>query len=355
MLENTNSPIEPITEFPIANEGLVFHSDIPFQLEMGGILPEIKICYSTYGVFDPNQNNVVWVCHALTGNANVLDWWGDLFGAGKLYDPDKYFIICANVMGSCYGSTGPLEMNKKTGSPFFADFPETSMRDIVKSFEMLRQQIGIAKIHTCIGGSLGGQQALEWAVSNSNLIDNLVLMATNARTSPWGIALNETQRMAICSDKSWGLPIANAAENGLKAARAIALLSYRSYQTYQETQKDPDDALGKYKAVSYQKYQGEKFSTRFNAYSYWALTIILDSHNVGRTRGGIEKALSTITAKTLLIGISSDILFPISEQKFMSDFIPNCEFHILNSLYGHDGFLMETDKIKDILTNFYQP
>lgn len=331
------------------SEGIIFNYPNPFVLESGKTLSKIELCYSTYGKLNADKSNVVWVCHALTGDSNVYSWWGQLFGEQKLYNPEEHFVICVNVLGSCYGSTGPLSINPATNTPYYHDFPEISMRDIVASFELLRNHLGINRIHTCIGGSLGGQQALEWAVSNPDLIENLILMATNARTSPWGIALNETQRMAICADETWKNQNEKAGLNGLKAARAIALLSYRSYTTYNETQKDVIDALGTYKAVSYQKYQGQKFSERYNTFSYWAMTVILDSHNVGRNRISLENALSKVKSKTLILGISSDVLFPTEEQEFLAKHIPSAKLQILDSLYGHDGFLMESEKIIDVI------
>lgn len=334
-------------------EGQFFYLNQPFVLESGKALPELKLSYSTYGKFDASKNNVVWVCHALTGNANVYEWWNGIFGDEKCFDASEYFIICVNVLGSSYGSTEPLSLNPESGKPFLYDFPNLTMRDITNSFELLRKHLGINKIHTCIGGSLGGQQALEWAVSNPDLIDYLVLMATNARTSPWGIALNETQRMAIRADKTWGESQIYAGIEGLKVARAIALLSYRSYETYQQTQIDHIDELENLKAISYQQYQGEKFSKRYNAFSYWSMTRLLDSHNVGRNRGSVEIALATVKAKTLIIGISTDVLFPNIEQEFMHQHIKNSELHIIESLFGHDGFLMETQKIERIIQNFY--
>jgi len=334
-------------------EGQFFYLKHPFVLESGKALSDLQLCYSTYGSFDPAKNNVVWVCHALTGNANVLEWWNGIFGEEKCFDTSAYFIICVNVLGSSYGSTEPLSSDPATGQPYYYDFPNLTIRDITKSFELLRKHLGINKIHTCIGGSLGGQQALEWAVSSPDLIEHLVLMATNARTSPWGIALNETQRMAIRADKTWGDANENAGLEGMKVARAIALLSYRSYETYQQTQIDHVDELENLKAISYQQYQGEKFSKRYNAFSYWSMTRLLDSHNVGRSRGSVEMALSSVKAKTLIIGISTDILFPNVEQEFMHKYIENSQLHIIESLFGHDGFLIETEKTERIIHNFY--
>ena len=153
-------------------------------LELGGFLPSLKIEYSTYGTFDPSKNNVVWICHALTANADPVNWWPGLVGEGFLYSAENYFIVCANIVGSCYGSSGPLEINSETGKPYFNDFPKITIRDMVKAHEVLRAKLGISSIHTCIGGSLGGQQALEWSISNPTLIDNLIVMATNAVHSP---------------------------------------------------------------------------------------------------------------------------------------------------------------------------
>ena len=174
-----------------------------FHLEQGGVLHGFRLFYSTLGRLNEDHSNVIWVCHALTGNSDVLSWWGGLFGSGKLYDPDKYFIICANVLGGCYGSTGPLDVDLTTGNRYYHTFPSLTARDVVASFDLLRQHLGIHKIHTLIGGSQGGQHALEWAASNAEIAENLVVMAANARHSPWGIAFSETQRMAIRQDPTW--------------------------------------------------------------------------------------------------------------------------------------------------------
>ncbi len=351
MQQNTSHTFSNKTNIKI-QEDLIYEYNQPFLLESGALLPSFKLNYATYGSLNAQKDNVIWVCHALTGDAKVFGWWGQLFGDGKLFNPQQHYIICVNVLGSCYGSTGPLSPNENTGKPYFHDFPSISMRDIVATFEILLKHLQINKIKICIGGSLGGQQALEWAVSNPLLIENLILMATNARTSPWGIALNETQRMAIKADHTWSQNQPKAGIEGMKVARTMALLSYRSYETYNETQKDDIDTLGKYKAASYQQYQGQKFGDRFNAFSYWALTIILDSHNVGRQRQSLEVALARVKAKTLIMGISSDVLFPVSEQEFLAKHIQNSKLHILTSLYGHDGFLIESDKIDAVIRDF---
>ncbi len=324
----------------------LFKYNQPFQLEAGGILPELELAYQTLGELNKDCSNVVWICHAFTGSHDVEDWWQGLVGRGKLYNPDRHFIICVNVLGSHYGSTGPLSINPVTGEPYYHTFPFITIRDIVNSFDLLREHLGIQKIKTCIGGSLGGQQAVEWAISQPDLIKNLILIATNAQHSPWGIAFNESQRMAIEVDPTWKESHPKAGIEGMKAARATALISYRNYETYGITQARNDEPLGKaHRAMGYQRYQGEKLAQRFNAYSYYVLSQVMDSQDVGRGRGGLGQALSQIKAKTLVMGIKSDTLFPINEQAFLAKHIPGATFQALDSLYGHDGFLIESQLI----------
>ncbi|WMJ72445.1 homoserine O-acetyltransferase [Cytophagaceae bacterium ABcell3] len=326
-----------------------------FQLEKGGQINGIKIAYTTFGNFKPQESKVIWICHALTANSEACVWWEGLVGKGKLFDPDKYFIICANILGSCYGTTGPLEINSDTGEPWYLDFPEITIRDMVGVHEILRTHLGIDKIYTCIGGSLGGQQAVEWAIINPGLIENLILLATNAVHSPWGIAFNEAQRMAIKADNTWTDKSPFAGIEGLKAARAIALLSYRNYNTYKHSQsEDSDDKLDDFRAISYQNYQGEKLVKRFSCHSYWHLSKAMDCHNVGRGRGGVAQALSKIKSKTLAIGIKTDVLFPVSEQILLADHIPGAQYSEIESLYGHDGFLIETVKISEAIEGFFK-
>ncbi|WP_128546036.1 homoserine O-acetyltransferase MetX [Larkinella soli] len=326
-----------------------------FPLESGSSLSGFRLCYTTRGVLNSDQSNVVWVCHALTGSADPGDWWDGMVGPGKYYDPEHYFIVCANVLGSCYGTTGPLSVNPKTGRPYYHTFPQVTIRDMVGAMDLLRQELGIEQIHTCIGGSLGGQQALEWGIQQPGIIRNLILIAANAVMSPWGIAFNEAQRMAIQADASWTESRDDAGSAGMKAARAVALLSYRNYDTYGFTQAlDHNEQLDDYKASSYQQYQGEKLVKRFNAFTYWILSKVMDSHNVGRNRGSIIRALEQIKARTLAVGIRSDILFPPSEQQFLARHIPDARYEEIDSLYGHDGFLIETKPLTQIIRRWME-
>jgi len=325
-----------------------------FKLESGESLPGFTLAYHTYGILNKGKNNVIWVCHALTANSDVETWWPGLIGRGNLFDPDKYFIICANIPGSCYGSTGPLSINPCTGNPFYHKFPFLTVRDIVCTLDLLRKDLGIGEIYAVMGGSLGGQQALEWSILCPEVIKRMIMVASNAKSSPWGIAFRESQRLAIEADPSWKNYSSEAGMEGLKVARSIALLSYRNYQTYQESQsEESDNKVDDFKASSYQRYQGEKLANRnFNAYSYWGLSKTMDSHNVGRNRGGVVKALSLIKAKVLTVGVSSDLLFPVPESQFIALNVKGAKYEEINSLYGHDGFLIEVPKLTEIIQRF---
>ncbi|HEU4716788.1 MAG TPA: homoserine O-acetyltransferase [Bacteroidia bacterium] len=329
-----------------------FIYDKTFATESGKTLPLLEIAYCTYGKFVPGKSKVVWVCHALTASADCVSWWPGLIGNGKAIDPDEYFIVCANIPSSCYGSTGPLSVNPATGNPWYGDFPVFSIRDIVTALIILRKHLGIGAIHLLIGGSMGGYQCLEWALMEKDVVENLCLVATGARESAWGIAIHTAQRLAIEADPTFGERKNYAGISGLRAARAMGMVTYRSYSAYVHTQTDEDHRTDDFKAESYIRYQGEKLVKRFNAYSYWLLTKTMDTHNVARGRGKMEDVLKTVKAKTLCIGISSDFLCPVPEQKFMAAHIPGAKFEEIDSPFGHDGFLVEGKKIGEIVTGF---
>ena len=326
-----------------------------FQLEGGLSLPHLEICYNTYGTLNADKSNVIWVAHALTANSDVFDWWEGLFGENDLYNPNDYFIVCANNLGSCYGTTGPLSINPATNSPWFSYFPIVTIRDMANTLEVLKEHLGIGLIHTLIGGSQGGQIAQEWVLQNLKVTKNLILIATNAQHSPWGIAFNESQRLAIKADRTYYSNTVNGGEKGLQAARSIALLSYRNYHTYNSTQKNTDhNTINNHAAASYQRYQGEKLVKRFNAYSYVRLSEAMDSHHVSRNRCfSLETALLDIKIPTLVIGVTSDLLFPIQEQHLLTKYIKNSSYKEIDSLFGHDGFLIETAKLTEHIKQFY--
>lgn len=331
----------------------IFHFASEFKLETGGTLPGFQLKYTTLGQLNRDRNNVIWICHALSGSSDFTDWWKDLFTEGTPFDPRDYFIICANTLGGCYGSTGPLSINPKTSKPFYHAFPEITNRDVVRSFDLLREHLGINKVHTLLGGSLGGQQVLEWAILQPNVFERIVPIATNAFHSPWGIAINEAQRMAIEADATWKENDTHAGANGMKAARAVGMISFRTYNTYRQTQQEKTaEKTDDYRAASYQRYQGQKLANRFNAFTYWTLTKMMDSHHVGRGRTSLEAALKTIKAKTWVIGIDTDLLFPLSEQQFLANHIPNAKLDTITSLHGHDGFLVEFEQFKQSVRKF---
>jgi homoserine O-acetyltransferase/O-succinyltransferase len=326
-----------------------------FQLESGFVLPGYHLGYHTLGKLNADQSNVVWVFHALTANSNPVDWWPGLVGKGYLIDPEKYFIVCVNMPGSCYGSIGPLSVNPVTGAPYFHSFPFFTPRDMIRAYQPLRKFLGIEKIKIGIGGSMGGQQLLEWAIEEPELFDHIVPIATNASHSPWARAFNASQRHCIELDPSWAANHPEAGMEGMKVARGLALLSYRNPETYNFYQADTDlGSLGPYKSESYQSYQGEKLAARFNAFSYFNLSQSMDSHQVGRERGNVQAALKKIKAKTHIIGIRSDILFTEPEQEFLAEHIPGASFNMIPSTYGHDGFLLEFDAISGIVTDFLE-
>jgi homoserine O-acetyltransferase/O-succinyltransferase len=330
-----------------------FHFNDVFELESGEKLSSFQLKFTTAGNLNEERTNAVWVCHALTGSSDFTDWWGGLFSPNGPFDPSKHFIICANLLGGCYGSTGPLSNKADSSGAYYHDFPVLTNRDVVRAFDLLRLELKIRKIHTIIGGSLGGQQVLEWAILQPQIFEHIIPIACNALHSPWGIAFNEAQRLAIEADPTWKQNDARAGMEGLKAARAIGMISYRHYNTYKETQSEKTpDKIDSYRAATYQRYQGEKLANRFNAFTYWLLSKMMDSHNVGRKRESIESALSQIQAKALVIGIESDILFPLQEQKYLSQHIPNATLEVLQSSYGHDGFLVEFDQLKTIISQY---
>jgi homoserine O-acetyltransferase len=324
-----------------------FHYQQPFVLESGQTLPGITIAYHSYGKLNANKDNVIWICHALTANSDVKEWWPGMIGKGMLFNPEKNFIICANILGSCYGTTGPLSVNPNTGQLYYHSFPFITIRDMVAAHILLREHLGIAKIEFLIGGSIGGYQALEWAVMEKKAIKNMLLLTTSAAESAWGIAVHTAQRLAIEADNTWKEPHPDAGIKGMKAARAIGMLTYRNYELLVEKQTDPDiNKTDNFKASSYINHQGDKLVKRFNAYTYWMLTKAMDSHNIARGRAdNLQTVLKTIPHKTLIMGVSTDILCPVQEQKFIAQNMPNATYIEISSSYGHDGFLVETEKI----------
>lgn len=315
----------------------------PFALESGLILDELTIGYHTFGRLDAEGNNVVWVCHALTASSNAEEWWSGLIGPGRVIDTDKYFVVCANILGSCYGTEAAI---------FEGETPSlVTIRDMVRAHILLREHLGLASIRLLMGGSMGGYQVLEWAIMEPNVIRELFLIGTGASESAWGIAIHTAQRLALEADPTWNKTGGGAA--GLMAARAIGMLTYRTYQQYVNAQTGPAGVIQGFRAESYIKYQGEKLVRRFHARNYWVLTRSMDTHNIGRGRDmDLETALKGIKQRSLVMGIDSDLLCPFVEQKFLAQHLPQARLIGIDSVYGHDGFLTESAKISEYLAEW---
>lgn len=335
-------------------EPQIFISNEPLALECGEVLPSVTIAYHTYGTLSPTADNVIWVCHALTANSDVADWWPHTVEAGRFLDPSRHFIICANILGSCYGTTGPTSVNPATGKPWGADFPLITVRDMVRCHQLLARHLGITSVALLVGASIGGFQALEWAVMQPGFARRLGLICTTARVTPWVAAFNESQRMAIEADASFFTSAPDAGAQGMAVARSIGLLSYRGRSGYVRSQANPDadDTCFAHRVLSYQRYQGEKLRRRFNAHSYYRLTQAVDSQNISRHRGPLPEVLATVTCPTLVVACSTDIMFPPSEHEEMVAHLPHCTYSLIHSPFGHDGFLVEADQLNALILDF---
>lgn len=335
-----------------------YHHNSPLVLESGEVLPSVDIAYDTFGELNSAKDNVIWVCHALTANSDVADWWPHTVERDRFLDPERYFIVCANFLGSHYGTTSPLSVNPATGKKWYYDFPRITVRDMVACHRLLAEHLGIKRVKLLIGSSIGGFQSMEWAIIDPDFMENLALIATTTYSEPWAAAFNESQRMAIRLDPTWGELRDDAGLDGMAVARSIALISYRGGAAYNATQQElsnAEEASFDRRAHSYQQYQGEKLRRRFNALSYYRLSEAVDSHNVARGRGSIAEALGRIKARTLVVAISSDILFPVEAHIPLREHIADVEYHLIESEFGHDGFLVEHEKLNNIIKNFINP
>ncbi len=320
-----------------------------FELESGETLPELKIQYCTAGEMNEDGSNVVWVFHALTANANPIEWWSGLVGDKKTFSPDQHFIICANVLGSCYGTTGPCAEETPLELKGL-NFPKITVRDVTRVHELLADHLAIKRVKYAIGGSFGGYQAFEFALGSVE-VENLIVIASAAIEAPWNIAIHQTQRMAITSDAT--LSYSKGGKKGLETARGIGLLTYRTPASYNTRQPRFKDQTENFDASSYVSYQGKKLSDRFSAHSYLTLIDCLDTHDLGRNRGSLTNALSSISSKSLCIGIKEDLLASSELLAEASKHLTKGCFEEISSDFGHDGFLIEAQKISKIITNHF--
>ena len=335
-----------------------------FSFEAGGSISNLEIIYHTSEREYKKGDRVVWLCHALTANSDPIDWWPEMVGENCWVNPDKDFVVCVNIFGSAYGTTGPRHFGDRVsengnressaGSPEgYLDFPKFTVRDTARLFTLVREHLGIERVDLLVGSSIGGFHALEWAIMEGDVIECAAFIATAPRVSPWLSAWMEVQRMAIEADPTFrACESLDGGRKGLEVARAISLISYRSFDGYNLTQYETDeDCLFASRAASYERYQGEKLVKRgFDAYSYYYLLWCVDSQNVGRHRGGVANALAQIKAKSIVISITSDGLFPPCESSEWAKHIPGAEYYEIESRFGHDGFLLETEQITKILS-----
>lgn len=340
------------------NGASLYNSKKTFVTEQGFQFNQLDFAYHTWGELNTEKNNVILICHALTGNSDAADWFSGLFHESSFIDLDKHFIVCINNLGSCYGSTGPWSENPETKKPFQADFPEVTIRDLARYHQHFLDDFGINGIELVMGGSMGGMIALELAILDQR-IKSLCLMAMGKSHSAWAIGISHAQRMAIYADKNWKngwYEKDKPPANGLAAARSLAMITYRTSENYQQKfDRDFNKEKKIFEVESYLSYQGEKLVSRFDALSYIRLTQAMDTHDIARNRtSSAEQILSSIKIPTLIIGIESDLLYPTDEQKELASRIPNAIYKEVSSPYGHDAFLIEFEQINKHLQVFWE-
>ncbi|MFT7473101.1 MAG: homoserine O-acetyltransferase [Verrucomicrobiales bacterium] len=350
----------------------------PLALEGGGVLPEVTLAYETWGELNEAGDNAVLICHALTGDAHVTGggggtytaegWWSRIVGPSAAIDTNEYFVVCTNVLGGCQGSTGPASMNPATGKPYGSSFPQVSNRDIVRSQVCLADALGIGAWFSIVGGSMGGMAVLEWAAMYPDRVRSIAPIATTLAATPQQIAWSAVGRLAIANDVNFNngdyYDQDAGPGNGLAIAREIALIHYRSDQEWSERfGRDPVDRLdsfgqwGRFQVEAYLDHHGNKFPYRFDANSYVVLNRTMDLHDVGRGRGGAVAALSKFAGRSMTVSVTSDFLYPEIQQVELAKALSNdgrsCEHHTIESVFGHDGFLVEHDKLAPMLEDFF--
>lgn len=324
-------------------------------LESGQVLPQVTVAYRTWGTLTATRDNGVLVCHALTGSQDVDRWWRDLLGPGKALDPKRDFILCSNVLGGCYGSTGPRSINPVTRRPYGGDFPVISIRDIVHTQARWLELLGIARLQLIIGGSFGGMQVLEWAALYPDRVQSMVPMAVSGQQPAWAIGLSETQRQAIYADSHWRgghYSPDQAPLRGLAAARMLAMCTYRHWLHFNHRFGRQRDAAGDFQVENYLRYQGAKLAGRFDAVSYVRLSQAMDTHDLGRGRSAYLSALAAIATPAMVVGVRSDVLYPPPEQADLAAGLANAKLVVLDSPHGHDGFLTETAQLNPLVLKF---
>ena len=327
----------------------------PWPLESGAALPEVRVAFRTWGRLAPGGDNAVLVCHALTGSPDLDSWWPAILGPGRALDPERDFVVCSNLLGSCYGTTGPLSIPPGGERPYGPRFPRVTVRDMVQVQAALLDDLGVRRLRLVVGGSLGGMQALEWAALHPERVDAVAALAVSGRHSAWCIALSEAQRQALFADPRWrggdyapGDPPAA----GLAAARMVAMCTYRSRPGFEERFGRAQDEQGRFAVENWLRAHGDRLVQRFDANAYVTLTRAMDGHDLARGRGSYPAALGAIRTPTLVVAIDSDVLYPPEEQLELAAALPAGRLRWLRSPHGHDAFLIEGEKVNALLAEF---
>ena len=329
-----------------------------FTLESGFVLSQAPVAYRTWGRLNERGDNAILVCHALTGDTDVEAWWPDLIGPGLALDTDRYFVVCANVIGSPYGTVSPLTISPETGRPYGGSFPIPTIRDTIALHRALLDRIGVRQLALVIGGSLGGMQTLEWATHES-FVRAIIPICVGGRHSAWCIAWSEAQRQAIYHDPRWSdghYAQDSAPESGLAVARMIAMISYRSFVSFQTRfgrQTAEGSAKHTFAMESYLHHQGHKLVDRFDAACYVRLTQKMDTHDISRGRGEYLDVLRRIEQPALVIGVDTDLLYPLSEQQELAEALPRGRLAAITAPHGHDSFLTEHRKVNQFVTEWF--
>jgi len=351
------------TLHPTREGDVILAQDAPFRLEAGGSLQPVCIRYAIYGELNESRDNAVLVCHALSGSARAADWWPEMFGS--VFDLSRDCVVCTNILGSCYSSTGPTSINRATGQPYGPDFPQVSVRDIVHAQAQALDELGVHRLRIVIGASIGGMQALQWSVDYPERVEHCIAIGT-APLSAMGLALNHLQRQAIRLDPKFNggnYPPEEQPTGGLGLARAIAMCSYKSAELFDERyarkpNRNGEDPLRsfehRYDVAGYLDYQGQKFVQRFDANAYIVISKAMDTFDLAHGYSSEAEALKRIRAHVSLVGITSDWLFPPEAVRALAERIEAagapCDYTEFESSHGHDGFLAEVNAIAGVVS-----
>lgn len=356
----------------VKEQSITFESGI--RLDSGRILAPITLVYETYGSLDKQRSNAILVEHAWTGDAHLAGkrddadnkpgWWDAIVGPGRLLDTDRYFVICSNVIGSCYGSTGPTSINPKTGKRYNLSFPVITVRDMVRAQKLLIDTLGIDKLLTVMGGSMGGMQALEWATQYPDNIASAIVLASTPRPSPQAISLNAVARWAIFNDPTWRKgEYKHNPKDGLALARGIGHITFLSDESMNAkfgrrfSAKDGQfDFFGQFEVERYLNYNGYNFVDRFDANSFLYLAKSLDLYDVAWGYESMSEAFSQVKAPIQFYAFTSDWLYPAYQTEEMADCLKKlgkpAEYHLITSAYGHDAFLLEHETFAPMVRGF---